>query len=194
MDDALDRLGDAQYFSTIDLASGYWQVKMDPASQEKAAFVTPDDLFEFQRMPFGLCNAPATFQRLMDRVLGSLKWTHCLVYLDVILVFGRTLEEHNARLAAVLERLQKAGLTVNVAKCNFAAQSVSFLGHEVGVDGLRPNPEKVRAVAEFSPPTSVTQLRSFLGLVSFYRRFISIDKTSKKGIRVALARRRSWCF
>ena len=119
---------------------------MDPASQEKTAFVTPDGLFEFQRMPFGLCNAPATFQRLMDRVLGSLKWTHCLVYLDDILVLGRTLEEHNVRLAAVLERLQNAGLTV----------SVSFLGHEVGVDGLRPNPEKVRAVAEFSPPTSVT--------------------------------------
>ena len=117
MDDALDRLGDAQYFSTIDLASGYWQVKVDPASQEKTAFVTPDGLFEFQRMPFGLCNAPATFQRLMDRVLGSLKWTHCLVYLDVILVFGRTLEEHNSRLVAVLERLKKAGLTVNVECC-----------------------------------------------------------------------------
>ena len=172
MDDALDRLGGAQFFSTIDLASGYWQVGVDPASQEKTAFITPDGLFEFQRMPFGLCNAPATFQRLMDRVLGSLKWTHCLVYLDDILVFGRTLEEHNSRLASVLERLQKAGLTVNIAKCRFAAESVSFLGHEVGADGLRPNPEKVRAVAEFSPPTSVTQLRSFLGLVSFYRRFI----------------------
>jgi hypothetical protein len=172
MDDALDRLGGARFFSTIDLASGYWQVGVDPASREKTAFVTPDGLFEFHRMPFGLCNAPATFQRLMDRVLGSLKWTHCLVYLDDILVFGRTLEEHNTRLAAVLERLQASGLTVNVAKCRFAAESVSFLGHEVSAEGLRPNPEKVRAVAKFRPPTTVSQLRSFLGLVSFYRRFI----------------------
>ena len=111
IDDTLDLLSGAKYFTTRDLASSYWQVCMDPASQEKTAFITHSGLYEFKKMPFGLVNAPATFQRLMEVVLSGLARDGCMVYLDDILVFGRTLDEHNDNLAKVFQRLRSAGLT-----------------------------------------------------------------------------------
>ena len=172
MDDVLERLGGAKVFTTLDLANGYWQVPIAERDQPKTAFVTPDGLYEFRRMPFGLCNAPATFQRLVNRALTGLKWTACLVYLDDILVYGRDLSEHNMRLRLVLKALGEAGLTLNLKKCLFAADSVKYLGHLVTAEGLSPNPEKVQDIVNFPIPKTISQLRGFLGLASFYRRFV----------------------
>ena len=120
IDDTLDLLAGARYFTTLDLASGYWQVAMDPSSQEKTAFATYSGLYEFCKMPFGLVNAPATFQHLMEVVLSGLARDSCHVYLDDVLVFGRTLEEHNSNLSKVLTRIREAGLRLKPKKCNFA--------------------------------------------------------------------------
>jgi len=107
----------AQWFSTLDLASGYWQVEVEPADREKTAFVTPHGLYQFRVMPFGLCNAPGTFQRLMERVLAGLHWTSCLVYLDDIIIFSQNVSDHMQKLREVFGRLQKAGLKVKPIKC-----------------------------------------------------------------------------
>ena len=171
MDDVFDRLAGANYFSTLDLANGYWQVPVAEKDRQKTAFVTPDGLFEFNRMPFGLANAPATFQRLMDQVLKRLKWTACLVYLDDILVFGKSFEEHQCRLDLVLTALSKANLILNMKKCLFAANEVKHLGHIVRADGVRPDPEKVSALRRMEV-SSLKSLRAFLGLASYYRKFI----------------------
>ena len=172
IDDTLDLLAGARYFTTLDLASGYWQVAMDPSSQEKTAFATYSGLYEFCKMPFGLVNTPATFQRLMEVVLSGLARDSCHVYLDDVLVFGRTLEEHNSNLSKVLTRIREAGLRLKPKKCNFAQESVEYLGHVVSAAGIRTNPTKLRAVKEYPTPSNVKSLQSFLGLASYYRRFV----------------------
>ena len=168
IDDSLDLLAGSKYFSTLDLASGYWQVGMDRKSQKKTAFVTHSGLYEFQVMPFGLCNAPATFQRLMEAVLVGLAHNVCVVYLDNILVMGATFEEHLDNLSSVLTRLREAGLRLKPAKCHL----VEFLGHVVSATGVAADPAKVEAVKNYPTPTDLKKLRSFLGLASYYRRFI----------------------
>ena len=170
IDDILDTLGGAQYFSSLDLASGYWQVPIDPASIPKTAFTTHHGLYEFVRMPFGLCNAPATFQRLMRTVLAGLDW--CSAYLDDILIVSTTFEEHLERLQEVLTRLRTAGLRLKPQKCHLFTAEVRFLGHVISKDGIRPDPAKTERVKEFPHPTDVASLRQFLGLASYYRRFV----------------------
>ena len=172
IDDTLDLLSGARYFTALDLASGYWQVRMDPTSREKTAFTTYSGLYEFNKMPFGLVNAPATFQRLMESVLSGLARDKCLVYLDDILVIGKTIEEHNENLSRVLERIRSAGLRLKPKKCSFAQQSVEYLGHIISADGVRTDPKKLAAVRDFPQPSDVKTLRSFLGLASYYRRFV----------------------
>ena len=172
IDDTLAMLSGAKYFTTLDLASGYWQVAMDPESQEKTAFNTYSGLYEFRKMPFGLVNAPATFQRLMEVVLHGLARRGCLDYLDDIIVIGRTLEEHNINLINVLQRLRKAFLKLKPPKCKIAQLEVEYLGHIVSQEGIRTDPKKLQAVKEFPLPGNVKTLRSFLGLASYYRRFI----------------------
>jgi len=172
IDDTLDLLAGTAYFSTLDLASGYWQVQMDPASQEKTAFTTYSGLYEFRKMPFGLVNAPATFQRLMEIVLADLVRKKCLVYLDDVIVLGRTLEEHKQNLVEVLEQIRKAGLRLKPKKCRFAQLEVEYLGHVVSREGVRADPRKMEAIEKFPVPTHLKALRSFLGLASYYRRFI----------------------
>ena len=172
IDDILDTLGQARYFSTLDLASGYWQIEMDPATKDKSAFTTHAGLFEFERMPFGLCNAPATFQRLMQAVLAGMEWKFCFVYLDDILVCSRTLEEHLDHLQQVFNRLRKAGLTLKPKKCSFLQDQVIYLGHVISSKGIAPDPSKTQKVKDFPVPTDITKLKQFLGLASYYRRFI----------------------
>ena len=140
IDDSLDLLAGSQCFSTLDLASGYWQVKMDPESQEKTAFVTHSGLFEFRVMPFGLCNAPATFQRLMEAVLAGLARDLCVVYLDDILVTGTTFSEHLVNLSRVLTRLRDAGLRLKPSKCHLVRREVEFLGHVISSAGVAADP------------------------------------------------------
>ena len=172
IDDSLDTLAHTQYFTTLDLASGYWQVPVDPQSQEKTAFCTPSGLYEFRVMPFGLCNARATFQRLMESVLGGLARSSCMVYLDDILVIGKSFCEHLQNLRQVFTRLEEAGLRLKPKKCYLAKQQVEYLGYIVSTNGILPDPKKVTAVRDFAIPEDLKTLRSFVGLASYYRRFI----------------------
>ena len=171
IDDTLDALAGARYFSTLDLASGYWQVAINPADREKTAFVTHSGLFEFTVMPFGLCNAPATFQRLMETVLEGLARKQCFVYLDDILVISSTWEEHLQNLQLVFERLKQAGLRLKPKKCAFAQQKVTYLGHVISEDGISVDPTKVEKIWTYRTPNNLKSLRQFLGLASYYRRF-----------------------
>ncbi|UYV74973.1 hypothetical protein LAZ67_12001943 [Cordylochernes scorpioides] len=151
---------------------GYWQIDVEESDRKKTAFITPDGLYEFKVMPFGLCNAPATFERMIDNLLKGLKWTICLCYLDDIIVFSDGFEEHLRRLQLVLNCLKKAGLCLNSKKCKFGAKTITVLGHEVSENGIRLDQEKIRAVRDFATPRSLKEVRSFLGLSSYYRRFI----------------------
>lgn len=172
IDDSLDRLRRAKYFSSLDLKSGYWQIEVDERDREKTAFVTPDGLYEFRVLPFGLCSAPATFQRMMDTVLADLKWQSCLVYLDDVVVFSASFSEHLKRLRQVLEAIRSANLTLKPQKCHFGYEELKFLGHLVSAEGVRPDPEKTTAVAAFPTPADKKSVRRFLGLCAYYRRFI----------------------
>jgi hypothetical protein len=170
--DLLDNLKDAQYFSSIDLASGYWQVKLTDRAKLKSAFISRYGLYQFLVMPFGLTNAPATFQRLMDLVLAGLNWVECMVYLDDIIIFSRTWEEHLQRVDHVMERLRKFKLKAKLQKCQFGARSINYLGHVISADGIAPDPSKIRTIQTLPNPQNVSELRAFLGFVGYYRRFI----------------------
>ena len=172
IDDTLDLLAGVRYLKTLDLASGYWQVEMEPGSQEKTAFATYFGLFEFRRMLFGLVKALATFQRLMETGLAGLARDVCLVYLDDVLVVGKTFEEHNGNLARVLERFREAGLKLKPKRCKFVQSTVEYLGHIVSVAGIWTDPKKLEAVKQYPPSKDLQTLRSFLGLASYYRRFV----------------------
>ena len=172
IDDTLDMLGGARYFATVDLASGYWQVAMDEADREKTAVCTHQGLYQFKRMPFGLCNAPSTFERLMDVVLRGLVGLQCLVYLDDVIVFGATITECCDRLEEVLTRLESAGLKVKGTKCQLFQTEVEYLGHVVSAAGVATDPKKVEAVRDWSRPRCVKEIRSYLGFCSYYRNYI----------------------
>ena len=154
------------------MASGYWQVEVDPSDRQKTAFATPQGHLEFIVMPFGLCNALATFQRVIEYVLARLQWEHCLVYLDDIIVFSETFNKHITRLSGVFDRLRNAGLKLKPKKCCFARSSVQYLGHIVSRIGLEAKKSKVQAVRDYPRSTNATEVRSFLGLVGYYRRFV----------------------
>ena len=170
--DLLDSVKDAQYFSLLDLRSGYWQIPVAPEDRAKTAFVTQNGLYEFTRMPFGLKTAPATFQRAMEVILSGLTFEICLCYLDDVIIFGKNLREHNDHLSTVLTRFRSHNLRVKLAKCVFASLQVTYLGHCINQHGVSPDPAKVEAVKNITSPINLKQLRSFLGLTSYYRRFI----------------------
>jgi hypothetical protein len=172
IDDMLGTLGEAQWFTTLDLASGYWQVEMEPKDQQKIAFVSKQGIYEFTIMPFGLTNAPATFQRLMNTVLNGMINNGVMVYLDDIIIYSKTFEEHLEKLEEVFRRIKVAGLKIKPSKCEFLETEFTFLGHVVGKDGIKPDPKKIEKVKDFPRPTTVTKIRSFLGLASYYRKFI----------------------
>ena len=176
-DDLLDQLGQSHFFSTLDLASGYWQIRVHHDSIPKTAFIIPQGLFEFNVMPFGLTNAPSVFQRLMQRVLLGLNPEEgpdfVYVYIDDVLVFSRTLDDHLEHLGRVIRRIQEAGLKLKPSKCHFLRTEVECLGHMITPQGLKTNPALVSAVKEFPTPRNVRETRQFLGLSSYYRRFIS---------------------
>ena len=172
IDDLFDCLNGAKWFCTLDLASGYWQVEVEPRDREKTAFVIPSGLYEFRTMPFGLANAPATFQRLMQIVLQDMAPRHCLVYLDDVIVFGRTIDELLQNLRGVLTRLIKAGLRLKPSKCILLKKEVSFLGHVVSEKGIQTDSAKIDTIKSWPTPQSVDELRQFLGLASYYRRFV----------------------
>ncbi|MGH0129364.1 UNVERIFIED_CONTAM: hypothetical protein FKN15_043515 [Acipenser sinensis] len=172
IDESLDLVAGSKWFSSLDLRSGYWQVALSPAGRPKTAFSTGRGLWQFTVMPFGLCNAPATFERLMEKVLVGLPPTECLVYLDDLLVHGKTFQAALASLREVLRRVTEAGLKLHPEKCQFLRKEVTFLGHRVGEDGISTEPCKVTAVRDWPTPINLRQLRGFLGLASYYRRFV----------------------
>ena len=173
VNEIVDSLNGQKYFSTLDLTSGYWQVPVEQESIPKTAFVIPGGgNFEFLKLPFGMTNAVPTFQRLMATVLQGSLGTKCLVYLDDVLVFGSSFEEHLANLQVVFEAIRKAGLKLNPRKCVFAETKVKFLGYELSGEGLAPDSEKVLAIEQFPKPVDVSSLRSFLGMMGYYRRFV----------------------
>ena len=172
IDDLLDSLHGSVMFSTLDLRSGYWQINMHPDDREKTAFATPDALWEFLRMPFGLSNAYAPFQRALEIVLSGLTLDTCLCYFDYIVIPSKSLTQQCDRLSAVLTRFRQHNLRVKASKCCFGADKVSYLGHIVSSDGVHTDPAKIKAVSQLVPPSTVEQVRSFLGLVGYYRRFI----------------------
>jgi hypothetical protein len=173
MDQCLDALGgNNAWFTVCDLRSGYYQVEMDEKDRDKTAFISHRGLHRYKVMPMGLMNAPSTFQRLMDLVLSGLIFEICLAYLDDIVIFGRTLEEHLQRLEMVLQRIVAAGLKLKPSKCKLLQKQVVFLGHVVSADGIATDPEKMTQVAAWPVPRSVRDVRSFLGLCGYYRRFI----------------------
>ena len=172
IDTVLDSLAGSSWFSTLDLKSGYWQVSMDPKDQEKTAFSALDQLWEFSVMPFGLCNSPATFSRLMEQVLRGVPPTACLKYLDDLIVHGSTFEEMVKNLEQVFRKLDSAGLKLNPKKCNLFQRQVSYLGHTVSAKGVSTDPAKIEVVTQWPRPQNKKEVRSFLGLCSYYRRFV----------------------
>ncbi len=172
IDETLESLRGAMWFSTLDLLSGYWQVGMTERAKQASAFVTRGGLFQWRVMPFGLCNAPATFERLMEAVLRGLQWSSCLVYLDDVVVFAKSASEMIDRLDTVLERIETSGLKLKPRKCCLFRQSVGFLGHIIGKEGVTVDPEKIKAVQEWPQPMCVKDVRAFVGFASYYRRFV----------------------
>ena len=153
IDDTLDTLAGSCCFTTLDLISGYWQVPLHPEDREKSAFTTPEGLFEFTVMGFGLCNAPAAFQRLMDSASAGLQWTTCLVYSDDVIILGKSFDDHLYILSRVFDRLQQAGLKLQPGKCALVQCKVSFLGHAILPEGIATDPDKTSKVALWPNPT-----------------------------------------
>lgn len=173
IDDALDCMTGSRWFSVLDLRNGYYQIAMAETDKEKTAFICPLGFYQFERMPQGITGAPATFQRLMEKAVGDMNLLQCLVYLDDLIVFGRTLEEHEERLLKVLDRLQEYGLKLSIDKCQFCQPQVKYVGHIVSAEGIATDPEKIRAVTNWGQPTDLKSLQSFLGFCGYYRRFIA---------------------
>ena len=173
IDDSLEALQGAHFFSTIDLFCGYWQVAMDPQDAKKTAFCTSNGgLYEFTVMSMGLVSAPATFERLMERLLAGLHWKTCLVYLDDVIVFSTTFEDHVSRLDDVLACIGQAGLKISPKKCSLFQEKVNLLGHVVSKQGISTDPTKVAAVRNWKTPSNVREVRSFLGLCNYYWKFV----------------------
>lgn len=171
--DLLDQLGKCQYFTTLDLASGFHQIEIDPQDVPKTAFTVENGHYEFVRMPFGLKNAPSTFQRVMDNILMGIQNERCLVYMDDIIVYSPSVHEHVSRLSEVFKRLRKAHLKIQPDKCEFLRKEVAYLGHVITPEGVKPNPSKVECIKNFPMPKNAKEIKSFLGLCGYYRRFIA---------------------
>ena len=168
----LDCLADSKYFTSIDLGQAYYQVGMAEEIQDVTAFSTRQGQFCFNRLPFGLATAPATFQRMMHTMLEGILFKGVVVYLDDILVYGKDREEHNARLEEVFKRIQLAGLRINPGKCDIYREELTFLGHTVSANGIKTNDKKIKEIKEAEIPICAKQLRSFLGMTNYYRKFI----------------------
>ena len=188
--DSLDALSGSSWFSTLDLVSGYWQCEMHDDDKEKTAFSTHKGLYQFKVLPFGLCNAPATFERLMELILRGLLWERCLCYLDDVIVFGTSFENAMENLRIVVSRFRDANLKLKPSKCLLFQTEVLFLGHIVSKKGIQCDPKKVECVQNWPQPSNVTEVRSFLGMAGYYRRFIPSFSSIAKPL-THLTRKRS---
>lgn len=172
IEDILDQLGHSQFFTTLDLASGFHQIPIKTEDRPKTAFSTPEGHWEWDCMPFGLKNAPATFQRMMNNVLSGLNNKQCFVYLDDIVIYGSNLEDHNQKLINVFTRLRDNTLKLQPDKCEFLRDSCQYLGHIITRDGVKPNPDKVSSIKQIPIPKNPKHIKMFLGMTGYYRKFI----------------------
>lgn len=202
INDVLDKLGKCHYFSTLDLASGFHQVEMHPDDVEKTAFNVEYGHFEFLRMPMGLKNSPSTFQRVMDNVLKGLQNEICLVYLDDIIVFSTSLQEHIINLEKVFQRLRESNFKIQMDKSEFLKLETAYLGHIISKDGIKPNPDKISAIKKYPIPKTPKEIKQFLGLLGYYRKFIPdfarttkpLTQCLKKGRKITLDPEYVNCF
>lgn len=202
INDVLDKLGKCHYFTTLDLASGFYQVEMHPQDVEKTAFNVEHGHFEFLRMPMGLKNSPSTFQRVMDNVLRGLQNEICLVYLDDIIVFSTSLQEHIINLEKVFQRLRESNFKIQMDKSEFLKLETAYLGHIIGKDGIKPNPDKISAIKKYPIPKTSKEIKQFLGLLGYYRKFIPdfarttkpLTQCLKKGRKITLDSEYVNCF
>ena len=171
IDDILSLLGDAKYFTALDLKSGYWQVQLEEDSKEKTAFACHRGLFQFNVMPFGLSNAPAVFQELMNIVLQGCE-EFAMAYLDDVLIFSQNPEEHLRHIETIFERMRQHGLKLKLKKCAFFREETEYLGFVISKDGVKPDPKKVEAIRDLPEPKNVREIRGFIGMCSYYRRFV----------------------
>ncbi|KAL7844774.1 hypothetical protein SRHO_G00233130 [Serrasalmus rhombeus] len=165
-------LSGSKWFSVMDLKSGYYQVELEEENKHKMAFVTPMSFWKINRMPQGVTNAPSTFQRVMEKCVGSMNLKEVLVFLNDLIVFSSTLEEHEDRLLRVLQRLKEFGLKRSPDKCHFFRKTVRYLGHVVSENGIETDPEKIAALTTWPRPNNLRELKSFLGFTGYYRRFV----------------------
>lgn len=165
-------LSGSKWFTVLDLKSGYYQLEVEPVDRPKTAFTTPFGTWQFRRMPQGLTNSPATFQRTMEKVMAGINLQEVVAFLDDLIIFSSSLEEHEERLMKVLKRIADFGLKLSPSKCKFFQTSVKYLGHVISAQGIHPDPDKVFAVKEWPRPQTVKELRSFLGFTGYYRRFV----------------------
>ena len=171
--EALESMVGSVHFLSMDFKSGFWQIKMAPGSQQYTAFMVGHlGFYEFTRMPFGLCNAPVTFQHLMQNTLGELNLTYCAIYLDDVIIFGRMEEEHLEHLCVVFKRFWEFNLKLKPSKCSFFQSEIVYLAHHISWRGILPSQENVWAMKEFLMLETYTQVCAFCGLVGHYRRFI----------------------
>ena len=171
IEDLFDKLQGSSYFSRIDLKSGYHQIRIVPEDIHKTAFRTTFGLYEFLVMPFGLTNALATFNRMMDRIFRKHR-AYTGVFFDDIIIYSKSLEEHKCHLKAVFQELRDNKLYVNGKKSEFFLQEICYLGHIISKDGIRMDPEKLKIIEEWPQPRNLHEVRSFIGMCSYYRRFI----------------------
>ncbi|UYV68869.1 K02A2.6-like, partial [Cordylochernes scorpioides] len=170
--DMFDRLHGSRFFSTLDVAWGYWQIEMDPQSIQKTAFVTNDGHYEFLVMPFGLKNAASTFQRIIQHILGELLWKGTCSFQDDILVYTKTWQEHIELLSKVFDKLRQYNMKLKLSKCIFGRTEVKYLGHIISHNQLKPDPVKVKSIQDFPRPDTVKKVRQFMGLANYYRKFV----------------------
>jgi predicted aspartyl protease len=193
--EALETIGMAKpkWFSTMDLQSGFFQAELDPESRPYTAFSTHMGLFQYTKLPQGMANSAQTFQRLMQAVLRGLNWHSCAVYIDDIIVYeGQTFDEHLQAIEKVFVRLQRANLKLRPGKCQFAKRKIKFLGHIISADGIEPDPEKIEAVKSYPTPTDVKSLRSFMGLVNYYRSFCKGLSHTAAALNALLKKNMTW--
>jgi hypothetical protein len=172
VDNVIQALDGQVFFTTLDCEKGYYQLKISERTKQITAFTCPMGQFRWTRLPFGLKNAPAIFQRMMDMVLSGLTWRSCMVFFDDVVVFSDAWEKHLIDLDHVFGRLEQAGMTLNFKKCEIAQREIVYLGYLISQKGVRPNPQKTKAVREFPRPRTVAEVRTFLGISSYFRRFI----------------------
>ena len=171
--ETLESLAGAAHYSMFDMNSGFWQVPMSPESKQYTAFTLGSmGLYECESMPFGLCNAPPTFQRLMQNCLGELNLTYCLIYLDDVIVFSHTEEEHLERMHVIFDRLREHGLKLKPSKCEVFKTEINYLAHHVSKKGVLPSKKNLESIVQCPPPDTYTKVKSFVGLVGHYRHFI----------------------